>query len=414
MGKGGKDKCSATLTKPSPQRRARKETKPLYKDTPWTESQFNRYCDRLLDGAGVKEGDLVTLELDNAAQRDMVDGIFDAAVARNAQVIVLSNDEQKDTDNLDQEIERLLDDRGVLLGMMTYSGPDSKAAIDRVDLFERFPEFTEAYSDNKVRWNYSMWPSQEWAEKVYPELEPDQAYRNLGQDLLNFARCGNETNEDWQKHVDRLHQRAQTLNELDVKELHFSGGGTDLKMSPAEGAKFVPCQWETDSDKPAMVCANTPTEEVFTTPDPFSSSGTIRSTKPLVIGGVSIEGIEGRLENGRLVQLTCADPKQQKILDKHFCQEDGTQLIGEVGLVDQQTPIAQSGRTYHNNVLDENGGIHLGFGMSYNSITGGAGNPEASGANHLDMVIGSEEIRVSALTRDGKKVTLMENGSWQI
>ena len=50
---------------------------------------------------------------------------------------------------------------------------------------------------------------------------------------------------------------------------------------------------------------NLPTEEVFTTPDPERTNGTVTSTKPLVlIDGTVVRDLVVRFEGGRAVEIS--------------------------------------------------------------------------------------------------------------
>ena len=47
--------------------------------------------------------------------------------------------------------------------------------------------------EGRLRGTICAWPTEEWARRVYPELEPQKAQRKLAQDMLWFCRLGPRT-----------------------------------------------------------------------------------------------------------------------------------------------------------------------------------------------------------------------------
>jgi len=164
---------------------------------------------------------------------------------------------------------------------------------------------------------------------------------------------------------------------------------------------------------------NIPTEEVFTTPDARRVEGRVRSTKPLSYQGTLIEDIAVRFEGGRIVEATARNgqPVLQRVLDT----DEGARRLGEVALVPHSSPISASGLLFFNTLFDENAASHIALGQAYTTcIEGGdAMTPEAlaeRGANasliHIDWMIGSGEMDVDGLARDGSAEPVMRGGDW--
>lgn len=403
--------------------------------SPFTASEARRYATAILDNAGVKTGDTVGLMI-NAGVPEQIDAarmIYRAGFERGVRVeIMVPNETSR------QRVDEMLEADAAFISLSSFTPPGSDpfADVDGKTQNELF-EFLDANSDgqfdreqvaanwaaynaakqaNEVRWNVAVFPTRAWAQSVYPELDPDEAYRQLGKDLRYLARCSDEDGpEAWREHMKALRRRAHLLNEMQVEKLEISGGGTELEVAVAEGADFLPCEWETK--KGSMACVNTPTEEIFTTPDPGKASGKIQATKPFVWYDAEaqqtrvIEGVWARLEDGEVVEYGCADPGQERYLDAIFNDELGTKRIGELGLVGQEARAAQLGRTYNNTIIDENAGLHFGFGSSYADVTGGAGN---EGRAHYDLSCGNDETVIHAVGKDGRKMKIMERGRWLI
>src|SRR6201999_3194598 len=83
--------------------------------------------------------------------------------------------------------------------------------------------------------------------------------------------------------------------------------------------------------------ANIPTEEVFTAPDPARVDGVVRATKPLVLGGTTIEGLRVRFEAGHAVSIE-ADTGGE-VLEAMTKRDEGATRLGELALVDREGRI---------------------------------------------------------------------------
>jgi aminopeptidase len=103
--------------------------------------------------------------------------------------------------------------------------------------------------------------------------------------------------------------------------------------------------------------------------------------------------------------------------------DDGAAYAGEIALVDAGSPIFQSGRVFYNILFDENAACHIALGGSYPTcLEGGEKLPDeelpAIGANvsfvHTDFMIGSQEVDVTARTRDGREVAVLRDGRFVI
>ena len=92
-----------------------------------------------------------------------------------------------------------------------------------------------------------------------------------------------------------------------------------------------------------------------------------------------------------------------------------------VALVPHDSPISNSGVLFWNTLFDENAACHLALGHGFTNVLRGYENytPEEcyeKGINdsiiHVDFMIGTADLSVTAKTRDGKTVAIFENGNW--
>ena len=85
------------------------------------------------------------------------------------------------------------------------------------------------------------------------------------------------------------------------------------------------------------------------------------------------------------------------------------------------SPVAALDRPSKNLLFDENAGCHLAFGRGFPfHLAGGLDMSEdellAAGVNtsiqHMDFIIGSEELEVFGVGSDGKEELIMEGGEF--
>ena len=91
--------------------------------------------------------------------------------------------------------------------------------------------------------------------------------------------------------------------------------------------------------------ATLPTEEIFTTPDPTRTEGKVRASRPLALGGALVEGLELRFEGGRISDVSAT--RGAEVVRAQLAIDDGAARLGEVALVDDTSPIQQSGVLFY-------------------------------------------------------------------
>src|SRR5258708_37335098 len=75
-----------------------------------------------------------------------------------------------------------------------------------------------------------------------------------------------------------------------------------------------------------------PSEEIFTSPDPAGAEGVVRATKPLVIGGSIIKGLEVEFRDGRAVRIDADEGAD--VLRGYVARDEGASRLGGGALVD--------------------------------------------------------------------------------
>ena len=167
--------------------------------------------------------------------------------------------------------------------------------------------------------------------------------------------------------------------------------------------------------------ANMPTEEVFTAPHRLKVDGVLKSAMPLCENGQIIDEFTITFKKGKIVDFSA---KKGYDTLKHLIEtDDGTMRLGEVALIGKNSPIAKSGVLFYNTLFDENASCHLAIGKAYpTTIKGGdklsVKDLKEKGANdsaeHVDFMIGTTDLSVIGIKKDGSKFVLFKDGEWAI
>ena len=215
----------------------------------------------------------------------------------------------------------------------------------------------------------------------------------------------------WRERQDVLSGVAERLTARGFDALHFEGPGTDLRVGLLPSSRWISARFQTIDGVEHM--PNLPSEEIFTTPDPRRVDGTVRSTKPLVAGGTIIRGLRARFEGGRAVSI---DADEGGELLAHYTQRDeGACRLGEVALVDGDGRIGPLDAVFYDTLIDENAASHIALGSAYEFTAGEADHPRLNRSQiHIDFMIGSPEVDVTAVTASGVRVAVLRGGAWQI
>ncbi|HEY3987789.1 MAG TPA: aminopeptidase [Acidobacteriaceae bacterium] len=276
----------------------------------------------------------------------------------------------------------------------------------------------ELITRHAINWTIVASATPAWAAAVFPHETKKAALAKLWDAIFAASRVdAPDPVAAWRAHDDGLRKRAALLNERRYSTLHFRGPGTDLRVGLADDHMWM--GGGTTAGNGLACIPNIPTEEVFTTPHCQRVEGTVRSTKPLSYQGTLIDGIEVRFEGGHVVEAHAT--KGEAVLRKMLETDEGAGRLGEVALVPQSSPIAQSGLLFSNTLFDENAASHIALGQAYSTcIRGGdamdAAALAAKGANdsliHVDWMIGSGEIDLDGITAAGAVEPLMRQGEW--
>lgn len=294
---------------------------------------------------------------------------------------------------------------------------------DVVSAFERkILELTEVVRESTTR-NQTNWcviaaPVAGWADRVFPELAPENRLPRLWESIFRVCRVDRpDPAAAWQEHAETLHARSHYLNGKGYSALHYRAPGTDLTLGLAEGHI-----WHGGGDVTTSGVAfvpNLPTEEIYTLPDRTRAEGIVTASMPLSVGGRLIEGIQVVFHDGKVVEAHAASNEAD--LKALLAMDEGATHLGEAALVPHSSPIAQSGILFYDTLLDENAACHLALGRGYSSTLRGSDamdddSFQAAGGNlsliHVDFMIGRPDMDIDGVTRDGVYEPVFRAGNW--
>jgi aminopeptidase len=275
-------------------------------------------------------------------------------------------------------------------------------------------------ASNGVQFCIAPVPNTLWARSIFRDLNEKDALKALWKTI--FRLCYMTKDEDpvttWNDHQKRISIQRNKLNNLKIRELRFRNSlGTDLIVGLNERAR-----WNGGSDaaqgKKAF-CANIPTEEVFTSPDRNKVNGKVVTSRPLYLAGRVIENFALTFTDGKVTKIDAG--RNMKLLEDLIATDEGSAYLGEIALVEASSNISQSGLLFYNTLLDENASCHLAMGKAFaSSIEGARATPDETWTKanlnvssiHVDLMFGTPDLEISAVTADGSVIQLFKQGDF--
>lgn len=271
---------------------------------------------------------------------------------------------------------------------------------------------------NLANWCIVASAAPSWSKKVFPNIPVEEAQAQLWDAIFQACRVNSpDPVSAWQDHIDKLVIYKNYLTNKQFASLHYKAPGTDLTVGLPENHIWQTAQ---HTFKNGVTCTvNVPSEEVFTLPHRDKVNGHVKSTMPLNLAGTLIENFTVTFENGRAVNVSAE--KGESDLQKLIGTDESASHLGEVALVPNSSPIKQSGILFYNTLFDENASCHIAFGNGIRpGIEGGVEMTDeefvVAGGNksliHTDFMIGSSEMDIDGVTKDGTREPVMRQGEW--
>lgn len=322
------------------------------------------------------------------------------------------------------EMAELVDQKMTRISVVSQD-PGVFAGVDpeRIDAYQQYDRklffgLRQVAAANKISWTVVAAAEAPWAEKVFPNLAKEQQVDALWDAIFKATKVYEaDPIKAWELHEKTLQEKAARLNKEQFKALHYTAPGTDLTIGLPENHVWDSAR--SINEKGFEFMANMPTEEVFTAPDCRVADGVVSSTKPLAYGGQVITGIKLTFKAGAITEVKAKTGEE--VLKKLIAMDEGSRHLGEVALVPDPSPISQSGITFFSTLYDENASNHLAIGNAYAfNLAGGVEMSEEEliarglnrSKNHVDFMIGSDQMDIDGIRADGSHVPIFRNGDW--
>lgn len=272
----------------------------------------------------------------------------------------------------------------------------------------------KASREKHCQWLIAMIPTQQWAEFILKDTPKEQALEELWKLILKLCYI-DETNDvvaTWEEQSRRKHEMGRKMDEHQFTKLHYTASnGTDFTVMLTPYSKFG--GGGAPERKGPRFYANIPSEEICTAPEKYGTHGVIYASRPLVLGGKSIENFGFRFENGKVVEVIANEGRE--MLEVLVAMDEGASYLGEVALVEYHSPISMSNKVFYTTLIDENASCHLALGRAL-----GRPLPEDDpwtfndSTIHIDFMVGTPDMHIVGTTQDGREVVVFDQGDFAL
>lgn len=376
----------------------------------------------LLISAPIECVDFVRVIATTAFEVGVKDIYFDwnDDILKHEELKYLSNEELNNSNLFNKSIFDEYAKKGAAFLMLYGDDPDIMSDIDKEKIAytgkifrTSRPIYKEKQLKYEVAWCIASVATDGWAKKVLPNSQSPK------KDLWNliFEMClvnKPDPIDAWNKKIDNNNNiRVKKINELKIKKLIYKNKlGTNFEIGFTDNV-WCGAGEQTKDGLPLIV--NMPTEEIFTTPNKYTANGIVYSSKPLVYNSSLINNFWLKFENGKVIDY---DAEVGKEILKSILDIENGNYLGEVALVDVNSPISASNVLFYETLYDENASCHLALGEGFLDCIKSNKTLEEVGMNmsktHVDFMIGTSDLEVTVETEDKKLIKIIENGSFKI
>lgn len=259
----------------------------------------------------------------------------------------------------------------------------------------------------KFGWTLCTYPTEELAK---------QAKLSLREYAAQIAKaCYLDTPDPakrWAQVYKEVTAIKKWLNGLGMDTIRTESASMDFEVKLGEKRKFL-----------GVSGHNIPSFEIFTSPDWRGTKGIYYANLPTFRGGNYIEKIRLEFKDGRAVKISAG--KGEDYVKKIMATDKGASQIGEYSLTDRR--FSKIDKFMADILFDENhggkhGNCHVAIGSAYTDTYTGdpsklTDKDEArlgynDSAVHWDM-INTEDKKVTATLKNGRKVTIYEKGQFK-
>ncbi len=269
---------------------------------------------------------------------------------------------------------------------------------------------------NELSWCIASVPTQDWADKLFPRQKDN--LNKLWKMIFDICLITKRNPEQaLDKKIKISHDRAQKLNNLKLKYLKYSNSlGTDLQIELPSNYIFHNIEMKLADGR--IVFPNMPSEEVYSSPLKKGTNGIVYASKPLIHNGKIIDNFWLEFKNGKVVNYGAK--KGKEVLESIINFDSNSKYLGEVALVDYNSPISNTNMLFYTTLYDENASCHLALGQAFSDCIKDGENKsqkelEQQGVNqsktHVDFMVGTKDLKIIGITEKDEEVVIFKNGN---
>lgn len=299
-------------------------------------------------------------------------------------------------------------------GLMKDVEPRKISEMTRYSIETR-KVFDEYRDKSALAWCIAAVPTKAWADELFNN--EDNSVELLWKEI--FKICSIDKKDPvkiWNEKLEKLKLRANKLNKKRFKTLIYKNDKTNFKIDLPENHKWGSGCEIINNKKEVLV--NFPTEEVFTSPDCRSAEGIVFSSKPLEYQGVIIDNFSIEFKNGKVINVKAEKGEETLKEMINICKN--ADMLGEVALVEYDSPISKTNRVFQETLYDENAACHFALGDSFPECidikTSKKELFEKYNMNdcdsHVDFMIGTKDLNIKGITHDNIEVDIFIDGNF--
>lgn len=273
------------------------------------------------------------------------------------------------------------------------------------------PIYKDKQLNSLIPWCIAAVPNIYWAKDIFSNsLNPLEDFWQMLSKMCMLDK--EDPILEWNNLLNKQEVITTKLNNLHIKKLHYKNSlGTDFSVILSKDAI-----WQSASSGKWIV--NMPSYEVFTTPDYRKSEGIVYSSRPLIYNGKTIDKFNLTFKDGKVIEFNALEGKE--ILKEIINGDELSSFLGEVALVNYNSPISNTNMVFKSTLFDENASCHLALGNGFIECISNGDNLtkeelEEKGVNfsknHIDFMIGTSDLLIEAETFTNEKVIIMKNGN---
>lgn len=142
---------------------------------------------------------------------------------------------------------------------------------------------------------------------------------------------------------------------------------------------------------------------------------------PFNLNGNIVDEFELIFEAGKIVNFSAK--VGYETLKSLIETDEGSHYLGEVALVQYDSPISNTNILFYNTLFDENASCHLAIGKAYPVCIKDGENMTSdelikNGINdsmtHEDFMVGTKDLDIVGITQNDEEVIIFKNGNFAI